>query len=251
MPETIFSSLPQYLACCAVLVVGEGVYVLFGFGVGLIAVGSLALFMPELRDIVVLILLVNLPAEVFVVARDRRQVRWRGVLVISLGVAAGVWLGTRALRFGEPTFLLTVLAVFLVTAGAAFLLVPSRAVAAMPRWVAAPVGLVSGFLAGTFGTGGPPLIFYYQLQGVDKAVFRGSLMAIFLIVTLVRVPAYAIEGLITVPRLWSALVVMPAVLLGATLGNRIHLEVEQATFRRMVSIALILIGLLLLVQRVV
>ena len=79
MPEiaTFFPSLAFYLACCAVLLVAETVYVLFGFGAGMIAVGCLALFMPELRDVVVLILLVNLPAEVFVVARDRRQVQWR------------------------------------------------------------------------------------------------------------------------------------------------------------------------------
>jgi uncharacterized membrane protein YfcA len=249
--ETIFASPLQYVLCCLVLVVAEGVYVLFGFGAGMIAVGSLALFMPELRDVVVLLLLINLPPEIWVVSSGWRRIRWQGVLLISVGIAIGVDLGTRVLHWGEPTFLIVLLGAFLVVAGGAFLLAPADQKVRWPRWVAVPVGLVSGFLAGTFGTGGPPLVFYYQLGGMDKAMFRGNLMAIFLIVTILRVPRYALEGLITVPRLWSALVVMPAVLVGAWLGNRIHLEVSERTFRRMVSIALILIGLLLLVQRVV
>jgi uncharacterized membrane protein YfcA len=72
-------------------------------------------------------------------------------------------------------------------------------------------------------------------------------MAIFLLMTSVRVPSYAVFGLITAPRLWSALAVMPAVILGALVGNRIHLRIEEATFRRLVSAALLIIGLLLLI----
>jgi uncharacterized membrane protein YfcA len=117
----------------------------------------------------------------------------------------------------------------------------------MPRWSAGPVGMISGLLTGLFGTGGPPLILYYQLRGVDKAAFRGNLMAIFLLMTAVRVPSYVAFGLVTEPRMWSALTVMPAVIAGAVIGNRIHLRIEEATFRRLVSAALLLIGLLLLV----
>ncbi|MGB6367016.1 MAG: sulfite exporter TauE/SafE family protein, partial [Thermoanaerobaculia bacterium] len=54
-------------------------------------------------------------------------------------------------------------------------------------------------------------------------------------------------GLITTPRLWSALAVLPAVLLGAVAGNSIHLRIEESTFRRLVSVALLVIGLLLLI----
>ncbi len=109
----------------------------------------------------------------------------------------------------------------------------------MPRWVAGPIGLISGVLTGLFGTGGPPLILYYRLQGVDKAAFRGNLMAIFLLMTVVRVPSYAVFGLITAPRMWSALAVLPAVILGALIGNSIHLRIEEDTFRRLVSAALL------------
>ncbi len=245
--ETIFDAPSQFLVICLVLAVAEAVYVLLGFGAGLIAVGTMALLLPELQDAVVLLLLVNLPAELWVVRSSWRRISWRGVLVIFIGVAIGIPLGTWWLRWGDASFLLIVLGVFLVAVGGVFLIIRAPRGRRVPPLAAAPVGILSGILTGLFGTGGPPLILYYQLQGIDKAAFRGNLMAIFLLMTTVRVPSYAVFGLITAPRLWSALAVMPAVVVGALIGNSIHLRIEESTFRRLVSAALLIIGILLLV----
>ena len=244
--DTVFASLPQFLLACLILAAAEAVYVLLGFGAGLIAVGSLALLLPELRDAVVILLLVNLPAELYIVRTSWREISWRGVLILFAGVAVGIPLGSWLLRWGDPSFLLTVLGAFLVTVGAVFVLSPSPRHRNHPPWVAPPVGLLSGVLTGLFGTGGPPLVLYYQLGGADKTAFRGHLMAIFLLMTTVRVPSYAALGLLNTERLWSALAVMPAVLLGAFIGNCIHLSLEEDSFRRLVSGALLVIGLLLL-----
>jgi len=247
--ETIFHSWPVFATACAVMLLAELIYVLFGFGAGLVAVGVLALIMPDVRDIVVLLLLVNLPVELSVVGPAWRDIRWRAIGVVCLGIAVGVPLGTLILRWGEPTLLLTLLGGVLVVAGSVFLAVPRGRPIRWRPWSAAPVGLVSGVLAGLFGTGGPPLVLYYQLSGTAKTVFRNSLMAIFLVVTLVRVPSYLASGLITWPRFFSALAVAPAVALGAWLGHRIHLEVSEVAFRKLVSTALVAIGGLLLARQ--
>jgi uncharacterized membrane protein YfcA len=143
---------------------------------------------------------------------------------------------------------LTILGVFLLVAGGTFLLIQRVRALAIPRWLAPPIGAMAGVLAGLFGTGGPPLILYYQLQGTPKAKFRGNLMSIFLSMTLVRIPVYAVSGLMTSQRLWSCLAVMPAVLVGAWLGNRLHVKIEEATFRRAVSVALVAIGFVLVAR---
>jgi uncharacterized membrane protein YfcA len=248
--ESVFDSLPQFLLVCLILALAEMVYVLLGFGAGLIAVGTMALLLPDLQDAVVLLLLVNLPAELWVVRSSWRKISWRGVLVIFVGVAIGIPIGTWWLRWGETRFLLILLGAFLVVVGGIFLMIRRPRGRSVASWTTAPVGLLSGILTGLFGTGGPPLILYYQISGVDKATFRGNLMAIFLLMTMVRVPSYAIFGLITAPRLWSALAVLPAVIAGAVIGNSIHLRIDESTFRRLVSAALLVIGLLLLVPGV-
>lgn len=228
------------------LFLAQLVYVVLGFGAGMIAVGGLALILPDVQDAVVLLLLVNLPSELAVVMADRRRVRWRQLTVLLAGIAVGLPVGAGLLRWGEPIILLAGLGVFLVVVGVLFLVAPPRPRPRLPGWVTPPVGLLSGLLTGLFGTGGPPLIVYYGLKGTAKREFRSSLMALFLVMTAVRVPSYAVVGLITWPRLVSGLLVLPAAVLGAAVGQRIHLELEEATFKRVVSVALVLIGVLLL-----
>ena len=240
--------MPQFILACLVLVLAQSVYVLFGFGSGLIAVGLMALFMPVVTDIVVMLLLLGLPVELFVVARSRKHINWRGVLPLAAGMIAGVFLGTWILKSGEPRFVLTVLGVFLLVTGAAFLVIDPNRRVRWPGWSGPPVGLLGGTLAGLFGTGGPPLIFYYRLSGVEKAVFRGNLMTIFLIAALVRFPSYLQAGFLTPERILGAAALLPAAGLGVFIGNRAHIELSELRFKQLVSGGLVVIGLLLLVR---
>lgn len=244
----IFPSLEVFLVACLLLALAELVYVLLGFGAGLIAVGTLALVLPDVTDVVVMLLLVNLPAEIAIVASGWSEVRWGGVarllLGIGLGIPAGGWLLTAA----EPGFLLAVLGAILVVVGVVFSVLSGPAQLAVPRWLEVPTGLISGLLTGLFGTGGPPLVLHFQLQGLPKAAFRGHLMALFLAMSAVRVPAYFALGLVTVERLAAGAAVLPAVLVGAVLGHRLHVDLDEERFRRLVSVALAVIGATLLVR---
>ncbi len=249
LSATIFTNWQQLALTCLVLGVAQAVYVLLGFGSGLIALGLLALIFPSLQDVVVMILVISLPAELWVVWGARRRIRWREVALIGAGIVAGVPLGAWVLKQGEANALLAILGWFLIATGLTFLALPAHRAVSWPRWIAPPVGLAAGLLSGMFGTGGPPVIIYYRLSNADKAVFRGSLMAIWLLVTLTRLPSYAAAGLLTAPRLWSGALILPAVLLGGWAGHRIHVEIPEPTFRRGVAIALAVIGALLLLRR--
>lgn len=244
----VFPSPWHFVVACTALLVAELVYVLLGFGAGLIAVGTLALVLPEIRDVVVLILLVNLPAELFVVWTSRRHIHWRGLALLLIGIGAGIPIGAWVLRFGEPTVVLGLLGSSLLVIGVLFLAVKEDARVIIPTWANPLTGLCSGLLTGLFGTGGPPLVLHYRLLGVGKAVFRSNLMTLFLLMTGVRLPSYIALGLVTPPRLAAAAAILPAVVVGAVLGHRIHLDLSEETFRRLVSIGLVALGLLLLAR---
>ena len=74
-------------------------------------------------------------------------------------------------------------------------------------------------------------------------------MAIWMIVSLTRLPSYGVAGLLTVPRLWSGALLLPAVLVGGWVGHRIHIQFSENAFQRAVAVALALIGGLLLLRR--
>ena len=243
MPALIFETWTQYLLSCGILVIAQLVYVLFGFGSGLIAVGALALIFPDIQDVVVLLLLVNLPAEIWVTWKTRAEVRWRPIAILGVGIGLGIPLGAFILRNCESDFILTLLGVFLVIVGVIFLRLPPSGTKTPAAWLAPPTGLLSGLLTGMFGTGGPPLIVWYHLSAPNKAAFRSNLMTIFLLMTFIRVPSYAVTGMIHPKHLFSMVMVMPAVLLGAWIGNRLHLDVSEILFRRLVSVLLVVLGL--------
>jgi len=244
VPSTIFTSPPEFALACAVLIMAQIVYVVFGFGSGLIAVGGLTLLFPEVKDVVVLLLLVNLPAEIIVVKKSWRQIHWRPISALSIGIAIGIPLGAYMLRETNPQLILNILGYFLVTVGLLFLRLPDGGRIHPPTWAAPPVGLLSGWLTGLLGTGGPPLIIWYHLSAGNKAIFRANLMTIFLLMTFLRVPSYAFGGLIKTKHLWSTFAVLPAVFFGVWLGNRLHLKISEIWFRRLVSGLLIVLGLM-------
>ncbi len=246
--QTVFDSWGSFALACGILLVAELVYVLFGFGSGLIAVGGLAIVLSEVKDVVVILLLVSLPAEILVVYSSRRLLRWREVLLICVGIAIGVPIGALVLKSAEPAAALILLGAFLIVTAIGLFMLPAHRQLRWPGYLGPPTGFISGVLAGMFGTGGPPLIVYYQLAGTEKLAFRANLMAIFLLVTCLRLPTYLTLGLITWPRLLSAAAVAPAVFLGAWLGHRLHLQLEESTFRRLVCAALLVIGALLILR---
>lgn len=248
MPPTIFTSPYEFTLTCVILIIAQLVYVLFGFGSGLIAVGCLALVFPELKDVVVMLLLINLPAELFVTWRSRHEIRWRPIIGLSTGIAVGIPLGAWLLSTAEPRFILTILGWFLVAVGLLFAKLPPGGRFSPHPLAAPPTGLISGLLTGLFGTGGPPLIVWYHLSAVGKSAFRANLMTLFLLMALVRVPSYVATGLVTVPRLWSSLLVMPAVFFGAWLGHRMHVQISERKFQRLVSLLLSTLGIVLLIR---
>jgi len=243
---TLFESLPQAVITALVLMVAEAFAVLFGFGAGLIAVGSLAMVLSEVQDVVVLLVCLIVPVEVYVVATSWRVISWRGVALICVGIAVGVPLGTLTLQVVNASIILVALGGFLVFSGLAFLFMPQGMRVRWPVWAGPLCGVFAGVLGGMFSTGGPPLIFYYRLAGVEKGAFRGNLMAIFLMMSIVRVPSYVVAGLLTAERLWTAALLMPVVLLGAWLGNKVHIRLSEQTFQRLVACVLCLLGVLLL-----
>jgi len=248
VPPTIFTTPTEFAITCAILIIAQLVYVLFGFGAGLIAVGSLALIIPEVKDVVVLLLLVNLPSEILVAIQSRREIRWRPIASLGVGIAIGIPIGTWVLSGGDTDLILTILGWFLVAVGLVFLRLPTGGRFHPPAWAAPPTGFFSGILTGLFGTGGPPLIVWYQMSAASKAAFRGNLMVIFLLMSIVRLPSYVLGGLITAPRLWSTLAVLPAALFGAWLGHRLQIKIPEQVFRRLVSILLTVLGIMLLLK---
>ena len=122
LEATFFDSYTQLILTWLIIFMAQAIYVLFGFGLGLIAVGLLALFIQPVTHVIVLLLFVAIPAEIYVVYRSWRSISWQGIVVLSGGIVVRTVIGTLILKYGNPEFILTILGFFLIGAGMIFLI---------------------------------------------------------------------------------------------------------------------------------
>ncbi len=235
-------------AALAVVFVAEVIYVALGFGAGMVALAALVFLMGDPKDAVVVLMLITAPVQIWIVFE-----RFGGKLRLprpwlALGVLLGVPMGTYVLEnFGTRELLLILGTVLLLATSVLAFSRPSTTERGH-RGVEPLVGVVSGTLSGAFGVGGSPLILYLQWAGLNRTDFRATIMSVFLVASLARVPTYALAGLFTVERLWSAVLLAPAVAGGLFLGQRLHVAMSELAFRRAVLVGLALLGSTLIVR---
>jgi uncharacterized membrane protein YfcA len=223
------------LAACAEAIAGFGGTVLtVALGTQLLPLGALlAAWVP-----------VNLLLSTWLVVRHRRHLDktllLRGILPL---VAIGMALGLLLYRL-EPGRLL-----LLGFAGFVALLAVTELGRIALRTSSPPPGpwqirlalLAGGVVHGLYGSGGPLIVYATSRTGRDKATFRVTLSALWLVLGLVLTVNFALLGLLT-PRslVLSAWLLVP--LVGAVLiGERLHRHVPEAPFRILVH-ALLLVA---------
>ncbi|MEM6532432.1 MAG: sulfite exporter TauE/SafE family protein [Myxococcota bacterium] len=242
--ESAFSSYELWAAALGLVFLAEVVYVALGFGAGMIALGGLVLFTGDPQSAVVILLVVTAPVQIWVILRERQFDT--SFLPLMIGIAIGVPLGTYVLRSFEPRVLLLTVGVILVLAAVSVMFKTSAG--KRIRWLEGPIGILSGTLSGGFGTGGSPLILYFQWVGLARSKFRSATMTMFFVATLARIPSYAAAGLFQPPRLVAAFTLVPAVIAGILVGQQVHSRLPEPVFRRIVLVVLAGLGLTLILR---
>lgn len=103
-------------------------------------------------------------------------------------------------------------------------------------------GFSSGILSGAFNTGGPPVIVFADARGWPAERFRGNLQTYFLVISLFAIISHALTGHLT-PDVWrTAVLGIPALLVGQFIGARLCRYINPGVFRRLVLVFLLLLG---------
>jgi uncharacterized membrane protein YfcA len=225
----------------AVLAVGAAALVqsLSGFGFALLAVPLMSLAV-DVRLAVVTSTLVSVATTLFNAVRERHEadrVLARTLIVSSLagmpfGFAAFILLGQRQLKIMLGVI---VLVMTLVLVRGVVLSAGSR----RQEWAS---GWLSGFLAVSLSTNGPPLVFLLQGRSVAPAVFRGTISRVFLVSNLTTVTVFLLAGRIGRDALVVVAASSPVVLAASVAGLRIRPRLDAERFRHLVLGLLFLSG---------
>ena len=105
-------------------------------------------------------------------------------------------------------------------------------------------GLISGFLAGCSTMGGPPVIIFGISLGWRKEAFRSTLLAYFLIMSILALLSFTIAGLFSFSNLKFFLVGIIPSFCGFLLGIKLKNLASEEKFRKAILWVLIIIGII-------
>lgn len=108
--------------------------------------------------------------------------------------------------------------------------------------------LLGGAVHGAWATGGPMVVYFLGRSGLDKRRFRSTLAALWAALGALLVAGYAEGGSLTAETGALSLAMLPAMLAGLVLGERVHHRISPAAFRRAVAVLLLFGGALLVSQ---
>jgi uncharacterized membrane protein YfcA len=222
-------------------------YGLAGFGSTVIALPLLTLFFA-LKFAVPLLMLLDLAAFLLFGARVRKRIRYGeiGWLVpfMLAGMAAGL---TLLIEVPERKLLAALGAFLLLYAG--YSLTRRGAAPALSRAWCLPIGLAGGVFSALFGTGGVLFAIYNAGRIHDKDALRATNAAMIMLSSLLRVVLFGVAGLLTQSGLLAtAFCLLPAILAGTWLGNRLHALVPANAVVKAVYALLVVSGLSLLAR---
>jgi uncharacterized membrane protein YfcA len=222
----------------------------FGFGEALVAVPSLAFWVP-LPVAAPLAVLVSITVAAIVVVQDWKHVHIRsaGWLVFSslVGIPLGLLLLTNSHQRGVKASLAVIIIAFslysLIGRAPMELKQDSRG------WLLA-CGFFAGVLGGAYGMNGPPLVVYGAMRKWSAQHFRATLQGYFLPASIIGIGGYWLAGLWTATVTRFYLFSLPVTFLGVYLGRVINHRLQGEGFFRYLYIGLGCIGVLLLAQAI-
>ena len=104
-------------------------------------------------------------------------------------------------------------------------------------------GGLSGFLAGLIGTGGALRGAFLTAFGLPKERYIATAASIALAVDITRIPVYLSQGFLGKDYYWYLPVLLIIAFLGSYIGKQVVRKIPQGNFRKIVLLAILLIGL--------
>lgn len=239
------------LIVACILAVAFAVETALGFGAALITVALASFAMDDLRELLAMIVPLNVALSVYLVGRYHRDVDLRFLLTRLLPLMAlGMPIGFFVFEYADESLLKRLFGTFVAAVAALELYRMQRRApqTTLRRPMEIGLLLLGGAVHGAFSTGGPMAVYVTSRVIDDKARYRATLSALWLVLGVTLLATYLFTGRLTPTTLERTAMVSPGIVVGMVAGELLFRRVPAETFRRIVFATLVLSGLALIVR---
>jgi uncharacterized membrane protein YfcA len=211
-----------------------------GFGLAVVGVPLLSLFFAP-AEIVPSIMILAIIAGLQLLPKIWRSVDWRLLAPTVIGAAIGTPLGTWLLA-GVSDNMMRVLIGLAVLAASGAVQLGFRFAQRPHAAVSAGFGAIAGLTGGAAAMPGPSVIFLFLAAPIAHEAGRASLVLFFQASAMMSAVSATVGGLMQWHSLALGALLVPAMLLGNWLGDRLFDKASAKTYRRVVVLMLAGLG---------
>jgi uncharacterized membrane protein YfcA len=222
---------------------GFFVQTLVGFAGSLVALPIL-LFAVKLPDAIAFVSIFYLFSSSYMVYKEWNNIDKSAILRLTFASLIGVTLGIIVLTYSKPVVLQTGLGVFILLYVAYTLFAKKQVI--MGRKLSWSFGVMGGFFAGVFSTGGPLYVISVKNTVKEAKAFRATMIGVLALITIIRIPALSIGGVLNLQHLQMSLMVLPVFVLAQFLGIKLFPKINEVQFKNILLVILSLSGLALI-----
>src|SRR3989338_2314301 len=219
----------------AILLFGYVIKGFTGFGGAAFTLPVMILFM-DVKFVVPFTLLSTLTSNIIIWARSRKHVDRSIIWPLIAGYLIGIVPGVFLLKNVDSEWIVRALGIVIVAYGLNSLVAGSKGLNIKVRKeTSVCVGALSGLLAGSTGVGMPPTIMYLTGK-LNKSVLRATAVAVFIPAGIFRFASYLFTGLYTADIFCLYIYLLPVMLLGIYIGDKMHFKVDEERFTKAMNL---------------
>ena len=239
------------LASGVVVLITHALEAVTGFGCAVLAMPFVSALLGVKTAVKVITILAWLLA-LYLAVRNYRKINFKQYAIITACMLAGLPAGMYLFRSQDTTALSFILAIFIVFVSVSQLyrLLRTKQTGSIPTGKAAiPYYLLlvlGGIVHGLFSSGGPLVVLYATRVLPDKGSFRATLCLLWTTLNTIIIATYLSEGSLDQTTLTTTALLIPFVVVGVVIGERVHDKVDGRKFSLIVFSMLLLTGIFML-----
>lgn len=215
-----------------------------GFAFSAVA-GALLLHLFAPKEAVPLLLACSVTTQLFSIMNMWDAMQWRRCASFLLGGILGIPLGAWLLLGLEPRVFMALFGIFLICYSVYTLLRPAVVLQSGNRLTDIAAGFAGGITGGAIALPGPIPTIWCNACELSKQEQRGIVQPFILLMQIATLVYFSRLGILVTGMLATYLWCVPAVVGGTWLGLRIFHRIDEATFKRLVLVFLLVSGAVL------
>lgn len=234
--------MPNFSTIALIACFAYAIESIFGFGGTIIFLGISGFFF-DFNSLLKLAMIVGLSSGLAVLIQSYKYASLKHLIKILIYTIPGALIGTYFISYFASDILIKIFALILIVYGCFNLFFPDIK---FPQFLKNFFVILGGFIQGIYTIGGPFVLMGYKDNFSSKQELRSTMAGYFFIINSLRAIFFVFLGgsYLEIVKIYYPIALL--VMLSVWLGYFIHKQIPEILFKKLIIIAITLIGVLIL-----